>query len=733
MARQDASVDPGRRAFLVAGAGLTLSIALPALPGEAQAQEAGFAPNVWLRIAPDETITIMSPAAEMGQGTMTALPVIIAEELDADWAKVRIVAAPNDAKKYGNPYYGGALAFSSSMTVSAYYMPLRMAGAQARRVLLDAAALKWGVPVAELATEPGVVVHRASRRRLSYGEIASFANAPEKLPEIAAADLKPFAAFRLIGQRLPRVDIPAKTDGSAKYAMDAQVAGMVFAAVLQCPWHGGAPDKVDDARTRAMAGVIDVVRLPNGVGVLAATPVQAFAAKNALAVTWTDGPAAHYDSEKVLEDYAEIARDKTRRGVDFAAQGDVDAAVQGAARVMRSDFRTRHVYHAQMEPLNATASVSPDGKSAEVWCGTQGPSGVINAVAQLLATSPDKVICHQHYLGGAYGRRSQVEVVLDAVLLAKAAGRPVKLIWQREDDMKGGRFRPATAHYLEAGLDAAGQLVSWHHRVIAESVVAYTSAPSRLEQLGGKDHILMKGSPVVPYDIPNKRAEFVRQQRGIRLSPWRGVGVGHNLPAIEGFIDEIARATGKDPLALRLELTAKSPRAHYLLQTVAQMSDWTRKRTTTALGIAMEEKDETLVAGVAEISLDRATGRIKVLNVWAAIDCGVCIQPFNTVTQIEGGIVYGIGHVLREEITHVDGRVQQANFGDYQVMRMEDVPNIEVKVVSTDNKPTGVGEDGVPLTGATIGNAFMALTGVRVRELPMTPARVLAALGQGRI
>jgi isoquinoline 1-oxidoreductase beta subunit len=329
-------------------------------------------------------------------------------------------------------------------------------------------------------------------------------------------------------------------------------------------------------------------------------------------------------------------------------------------------------------------------------------------------------------------RRSQVEVVLDAVLLAKAAGKPVKLQWQREDDMKGGRFRPATVHHLEAGLDAKGTITSWHHRVIAESVVAFTSPPSRLEQLGGKDHILMKGSPLVPYAIPNKRAEFVRQQRGIRLSPWRGVGVGHNLPAIEGFIDEIARATGKDPLDLRLELTASHPRAHHLLETVAQMSDWRRKRDGTALGIAMEEKDETFVAGVAEISLDRKTGKIRVHNVWAAIDCGVCVQPFNTVTQIEGGIIYGIGHVLREEITHVDGRVMQANFADYQVMRMEDVPNVEVKVVSTDNKPTGVGEDGVPLSGATIGNAFYALTGVRVKEVPMTPARILAALGQGR-
>ena len=721
-----------RRGVLGGLGALTLCLPLGADEASAQAGRRPYAPNVWLTIDADGIVTIMSPAAEMGQGTMTALPVIIAEELDADWSRVKVLPAPLDAKKYGNPYYNNSLAFASSMTVSAYFTPLRIVGAQARRVLMQIAGDHWGAPLAELTTEPGVVVHATTGRRIGYGEIASLGKAPDKLPDIREGDLKPVASFRLIGKDLPRVDIPAKTTGEALFAMDARVPGMIYGAELQCPWHGGKPDKIDDSRARAMPGVIDIVPLPNGVGVLAKTPTEAFAAKNALIVTWTDGPAARYDSEKTLEQYRAIARDKSVRGVDFAAQGDVEAAARGAKRVLASAFQTRHVYHAQMEPLNATASVSADGGSAEVWCGVQGPSAVINGVAQLLGVTPDKITCHQHYLGGAYGRRSQIDVVLDAVLLSKAAGRPVKLIWQREDDLKGGRFRPATSHYLEAGLDAQNRIVSWHHRVIAESVIAFTSPPPRLEQIGGKDHILMKGSPVAPYDIPNKRAEFVRQQKGVRLSPWRGVGVGHNLPAIEGFLDEIAADIGKDPLDLRLELTAKSPRARHLLETVAKMSDWRRKRSGTALGIALEEKDETLVAGVAEISLDRSSGLIKVHHFWAAIDCGVCVQPLNTITQIEGGVIYGIGHVLREEITHIDGRVQQSNFSDYQVIRMEDIPSIEVKVVSTDNKPTGVGEDGVPLAGATIGNAFYALTGARLRELPMTPTRVLSVLGATR-
>ncbi len=722
-----------RRGFLGGAGSLTFSWVLGPDALLAQAGQGSFEPNVWLTIGRDGDVTIMSPAAEMGQGTLTALPVIIAEELDVDWARVKVMPAPLDAKKYGNPYYNNSLAFASSMTVSAYFTPLRIIGAQARRVLMLAVAERWNVPPSALSTKPGYVIHEASSRKMSYDEIAQFARVPDTLPALTEADLKPFSSFRLIGQSLPRVDIPEKVSGRAHYAIDAQVPNMIYGAELQCPWHGGAPDKIDDSQARKVPGFIDVVTLPNSVGVLADTPFDAFAAKNALKVSWTQGPAARYDSEKTLEDYRAIAQNKDIRGVDFMSQGDVNEAIKKAKRVFTSQFQTRHVYHAQMEPLNATASVSADGKSADVWCGVQSPSAVMNGVAQLLETTPDKIVCHQNYLGGAYGRRSQIEVVLSAVRLAKAAQRPVKLLWQREDDLKGGRFRPATSHYLEAGIDADNRIISWHHRVVAESVIAYTSPPARLEQIGGKDHILMKGSPIAPYDIPHKQAEFVRQQKGIRLAPWRGVGVGHNLPAIEGFIDEIAHQLGKDPLGIRLELTSKNPRANHLLRVVAEMSDWQRKRSETALGIALEEKDETLVAGVAEISLSRSSGDIKVHNFWAAIDCGVCVQPFNTVTQIEGGIIYGIGHVLREEITHVEGLVQQSNFFDYQVMRMDEVPHIEVRVISTPNKPTGVGEDGVPLAGAAIGNAFYALTGVRCFELPMNATRVLKALSSTRI
>ena len=719
-----------RRDFVAGTAGLTFAFGLGGL-GLAPAAEAADAPlwpNWWLSIATDGTITVMSPAGEMGQGSFTALPAIIAEELDADWARVQIAQSPMDAQKYGNPWYNGSLSYSSSATVRAYYKPLRIAGAQARRVLLDAVAAKWDVPVAELSTEPSVVVHAPSGRRISYGEVAAFARAPAELPKVEEKDLKPLDRFRLIGADLARDEVPLKVRGAAKYAIDARVPGMIYGALLQSPYEAGAPDKIDDAKARQVPGILDVVKLPNGVGVLGTSVEATQAAKLALSVTWTDAPGASFDSEKFLEEFAAVARDKGKGGVDYFKAGDVDKAMPAAKTVMHAEYRTRHVYHAQMEPLNATASIAPDGKSAEIWIGTQSPSAVMNSIAQLLETTPDRITVHQHWLGGGYGRRSPADVGIDAVRLAKAAGKPVKLIWSREDDIKAGKFRPMTAHYIEAGLDGEGRIVAWHHRVIAESVVAYM-APANFERIGGKDHILMKGSVLEHYGIPNRRAEFVRQIRGARLAPWRGVGVGHNLLAIEGFIDEIAASQGKEPLAYRLAHTRNSPRATHLLETVAEMADWGRKREGRALGLAIEEKDETLVAGIAEISLDRESGKIKVHNFWAAIDCGVAVQPRNIAAQIEGGIIYGLGHVLREEITIKDGRVQQSNFTDYEILRMEDVPDIKVAVVSTDNMPTGVGEDGVPLTGACVGNAFAALTGTRLRELPMSAPRVKAALG----
>jgi isoquinoline 1-oxidoreductase beta subunit len=723
-----------RRDFLKTSvAGLSFAFTLAADPrtliGEAAAADAPLSASAWVTIATDGTITIVSPAAEMGQGSFTTLPLIIAEELDADWSKVKpILPSAWDDKAYGNPAYGGTFQTSASASVNGYFKALRIAGAQARRVLLDAAAAKWNVPVGELSTEPSVVVHRASNRRMTYGEIASFAKAPAELPKIEEKDLKPAASFRLIGKDVPRAELPSKVTGAAKYAQDVQVPGMVYAAVLQSPYFGGAPEAVDDSAARKVPGITDVVKLPDGVGVIGTSVEATQAAKALLKVTWGDAPGAKHDSERALEEFASVGRDKSREGVPYEKVGDAKTAMAKAARVFRGEYRTRYVYHAQMEPLSATASVSADGKSAEIWAGTQGATGLLNQTAALLQTDRSKLTLHQHVLGGGFGRRGQHEVIMDALRLSKAVGKPVKLIWSREDDLTFGKFRPMTAHHIEAGFDEKGKLVAWHHRIVSESVVAYTAAMAGTRP-APVDRIVMKGSPIPQYPIANKLAEHVIMPGRARLSPWRGVGNGHNAFAAESFLDEIAKDLGKDPIDFRLEIAEGVPRMQHLLRTVAEMSDWKRKRNDTALGVATMVKDDTLAAGVAEVSVDRASGKVKVHNVWCAIDAGIAVQPRNIAAQTEGSIIYGLGHVLREKIVIKDGRVRQSNYTDYEVTRMSDVPNIEVKVVSTDNPPTGAGEDGLPVLACAVGNAIATLTGVRLRELPFAPERVRGALG----
>src|ERR1700704_717925 len=405
-----------RRDFLGTAAGLTLALTILPDPfagtNEAVA-DASLSPNAWLTITPDGTITIASPAAEMGQGTSTPLPVILPEELDADWSKVKPVLPPTwDDKKYGNPEYGLTFQTSASASVHGYFKALRIAGAQARRGLLDAVAAKWNVPVAELSTEPSVVVHKVSGRRISYGEIVAFAKAPAELPKIEDKDLKDPASFRLIGKDVGRVEVPLKVTGKAQYGMDVQVPGMVYAAVLQSPYPGGAPQGVDDAEARKVPGITDVVKLPDGVGVIGNTVEGTQAAKNLLKVTWSDAPGAHHDSERALEEFAAIGRDKSRAGIAYTKDGDAKAAMASASKVYRGEYRTRYVYHAQMEPMNATASVSPDGKSAEIWTGTQGATGLLNAVSRLLETDRAKLTLHQHLMGGGFGRRGHHETVL---------------------------------------------------------------------------------------------------------------------------------------------------------------------------------------------------------------------------------------------------------------------------------------------------------------------------------
>jgi isoquinoline 1-oxidoreductase beta subunit len=722
-----------RRGFMQTAAALTFSFSFAGRVGKALAQDASARFNAWVSIGTDGTVTVMMPAAEMGQGALTALPLMLAEELDADWSKVTTEYAPPNPKIYGNyhPLFGGAMLTAASVSTPGYWMSMRMGGAQARRVLLDNVARQWNVPVAELTTEPGVVVHAKSARRVSYGDVIKFATVPEQPPQVSEADLKKPSQFRLIGREdIPRVDVPSKVDGSAKYGIDVRLPGMLYASVLEAPYDGAKATNVNADDAMKIPGVRKVLPLPFGVAVVGDTVHATQKGRSALKVQWDAGGAkmGGFDSEKALEEYARHARDPNAKAMTWFEKGDASKALDGAAKTMQAEYSSVHCYHAQMEPMNCVARVAADGQSAEVWTGTQSTALAAFVASTVLKTTPDKIRVHQHLLGGGYGRRIWPDAVAQAVVLANITKEPVKLILTREDDLAAARPRPMTFHALKAGLDANGNLVAWRHRLVAENVDA-VAAPPRFKATGGKDIIGWRGLEQPFYGVPNMMCEAVREERGVRVHAWRGIGAGYNKFASESFIDEIAHATGKDPLALRLELTKDHPRANAVLRAVAEMADWKKPRPKDrALGIAFSDYHESFSAGIAEVSLDRKSGKIRVHHYWVAGDAGIVVQPQNAHAQLEGSVVYGLGSALSEELTYKDGAVVQTNFHQYQVTRMSDMPEIHTKVIVTDNAPTGLGELGVPAVAPAIGNAVFKLTGKRLRQLPMSPQRVTATL-----
>ncbi|MDB5898556.1 MAG: Isoquinoline 1-oxidoreductase [Ramlibacter sp.] len=729
-----------RRGFLAATGGLTFSVVLGgaafAAAGDAQAQAAGagLQPNAWVIIGTDDIVTVITPVAEMGQGTMTALPMILAEELDADWSKVKAEFAPPNAKVYGNPHplLAGGQASLASIAVPGYYNPLRIAGAQARAVLMQAAAAKWNVPVAEVTTDSGKVLHARSGQRFTYGEIARFAQMPAELPQITLADLKKPQQYKLVGKtHLGRNDVRSKTNGSAKYGIDVIVPGMVYAAVLESPMEGARPENVNSAEALAVPGVTQVLPLPFGVAVIGTSVEATRLARHVLKskVTWnTSGAtAAGFDSTKAQVEYARAGQDANAKALDAYKRGDATKAFGDGGKQIQATYWSEHTYHAQMEPMNCTVRVNEDG-TADIWTGTQAVGGVVAVATGVLKTTPDKIRVHQQLLGGGFGRRISPDIVAQAVVIGNAVKKPVKLILSREDDMAAARPRPMTHHVMKATLGSDGRIAGWKHRIVAENVDAI-AAPPRFQATGGKDYIGWNGSDLPHYGIPNYVAEGVREMRGMRVQPFRGIGAGHNKFAIESFLDEIAAERKMDPLALRLELTRDDPRATQVLKTVAEMSDFKRKRPGRGLGIAFADYHGSLSAGVAEISVDRATGKIKVHNYWVAVDPGLAIQPQNVLAQVEGGVVWGLSVALLEQLDIRDGAVVQSNFNDYPVLRMSDMPEIHTSLVmSPQSAPTGMGEIGVAAVAPAIGNALFALTGKRVRQLPMSQAAVKKVL-----
>lgn len=725
-----------RRAFLGGSAGLMFGFAL-GLPKTAAAQGAPGRLNAYVSIAADGAITIQSPVAEMGQGIMTGLPMIVAEELDADWSKVRVEQSPVDAA-YHHPIFKAQYVVASISTLG-YWTPLRVAGAQARRVLMNAAAEKWGVPASEVSTEPSTVVHAASGRKMSYGEIASFASAPAAPPAIdPAKDLKSADKYRILGKGTQRVDVPAKTTGAAKYGIDARVPGMAYATFVRPPVRGSGPQSSNAAEVKKLPGVVDVVQLDHGVAVVGETFDAVRKARRQLKVTWRAGlPGDGIDTDKDLETYLGDGRDPKRVGVEWKSKGDAAKALSGAASTVSREFLSDHVYHAQMEPMNSTADVRRDG--IDVWVGTQAPTRTQLDVAKALGASPEMVRVHQQFLGGGFGRRATVEASVDAALVSRAVNRPVKLVLTREDDLWAGTFRPMTTQRIDVGLDTTGEIVAWRHRVVGEPVGDFVYQPGYIKAAKDRDVIFMMGAELPYYDkVPNWHAEHLMEPERTRVAAWRGIGSGYTKFAVESMLDEVAQITKKDPLEFRLSLTTDA-RARRLLQKVGEMSGWGKKRAgNSALGLAFCEygaftpKFGSMIATVAEISLSK-NGVIRVHNYWAAADAGLAVNPSAFQAQVESAVVWGLSCCLKERVTMTKGQVQQSNFHEYQILRMAETPQIHVEVMSSGTSPTMVGELGVPGTGPCVANAFFALTGKRLYHMPFTPARVQTALKAKKI
>jgi isoquinoline 1-oxidoreductase beta subunit len=727
-----------RRDFLVgvgvSGLGLVFGLDLkPAIGAPAEVDNAANVAGVnmaWVRIAPDGAITIMAPAAEMGQGTTTALAVIFAEELDADWNKVTVEFSPANDAIYANPlpFFFGMMVTAASTAVMAYYKNMRLYGAQARRVLLDAAATRLHVPRSELTTEPSLVVHAKSGQRLSYGEIASFATLPETLPAVSEKDLKDPSQFRLIGHDIPRVDLPSKTDGSATYSIDVRLPNMVYATIVRAPVLGATPISVNVAEVSKLPEVLKVMQLPpDRVAVAARTYEAALVAERSLKITWSKIPESEFDSDRAMEEQSAIARDLGKPGTVVQNTGDAVAALNGAAKIYKAEYRTEFVYHAHLEPLNSVSWVKDGGKSVEVWAGSQTPTHCVRSVAAALGIAPESVQLHRTYLGGGFGRRSAMDHdwAVDSALVSKELGQPVKVIWSRESDVHFGRFKPMTAQYLQAAEDRNGRLIAWHHRLVADEALAMTD-PVRFEK--GKEFPRISTTGIkTDYDVPNILVEAVRNKLGVRMSAVRGVGSTVNQFAAESFVDEIAIARGEDPVQMRLDLLQKLPEEQEVLRAVASMASW-KQGEKTGRGVSYVTNAGTYMATIAQVIVDRKTGAIRVPEIWIAANVGVPISPRNLDAQLQSAVLHSLSNLLKERITFKNGAVQQSNFYDYEVLRMSEAPEVHTHIVPSTRNPVGIGDLGGIGVGPAVANGFFSATGRRLRQSPFLPERVLAVL-----
>ncbi|MPW22692.1 molybdopterin-dependent oxidoreductase [Paraburkholderia sp. CNPSo 3157] len=715
---------PSRRTFLK-GAGAAAALALTVgfewagtsrRAVAAETANGTFAPNAFLRVGPDDSVTVIAKHVEMGQGAYTGIATIVAEELDADWTHVRVESAPADAKRYANLAFGTIQGTGGSSAMANSWMQLREAGAKARIMLVTAAAQQWKVPASELRTERGVVYHDASGKRATYGSLSTAAAA---LPVPDQVTLKDRKDFKLIGSQSPRVDVPPKTDGTAQFTIDVTFPGMLVAVMQRPPQFGATVKSFDASAAKTVPGVVDVVQVPRGVAVVGKSFWAAKQGRDALKVEWDDSHAEKRSSADIMAEYRKIA---DKPGLPARTEGDASKAIQGAARKISASYEFPYLAHAPMEPLDAVVKLTAD--SCEIWAGDQFQTIDQANAARAAGLQPQQVSIHTLYAGGSFGRRANPgsDYISEAVSIAKALGAngtPVKLQWTREDDIHGGLYRPMYFHKLEAGLTRDGKLVGWQHRIVGQSIVADTPFAAMVKN--GIDGTSVEGAANIAYAIPNISVQLSTTRTGVPVLWWRVVGSSHTAYAVEAFMDEAAHAAGKDPYTFRRDLLEHQPRMRAVLDLAAQKAGWSNKPLPRGKGrgIAVAEAFHTYVAQVAEVSIDK-DGKVKVDRVVCAVDCGTAINPDVIAAQIEGGIGFGLGAVLYGAITLKDGRIEQNNFDGYRVLRIDAMPQVEVHIVPSTEAPTGIGEPGVAPVGPAVANAIFAATGKRVHALPLT-------------
>jgi isoquinoline 1-oxidoreductase subunit beta len=714
-----------RREFLKAGAalggGLLISLYVPEFVPASRAADYAAKPvalNAFVRISADESVTVISNHSEMGQGIYTSLPMLLNEELEADWAQIRVQSSPVEAV-YNHTVFG-IMMTGGSTTTNSEYDRFRKMGAMARMMLIAAAAQAWSVDPQTCHAEKGYVIHAASGRRASYGSLADAASRIEPPKDIPLKDPKDFT---LVGKPMHRLDTPSKTNGTAQFGLDVYIPGMLTAVVARAPVFGGKVVSFNADKAKAIPGVVNVVQVPSGIAVIAKGFWPAKLGREQLEITWDDGPGAAVSTVAMREQFAALSKTP---GAVAKKVGDPAAALVGAAKTITAEYEVPYLAHCMMEPLNTVVDLHED--RCEIWTGTQFQTGDRAAAANVAGLKPEQVTLHTTLLGGGFGRRANPasDFVTEATEVAKAAKVPVKVVWTREDDLRGGWYRPMWYDHFSAGLDASGNPVAWTHTIVGQSIMDGTFF-AKFAIKDGVDSTSVEGASDILYGIPNLQVDLHSPKNEVPVQWWRSVGHSHTGFSVEAFLDEVAHAGGKDPYQLRRTLLAAQPRMLAVLDLAAQKANWgTPLPAGRARGIATHFSFDSYVAQVAEVSVDK-DGTVHVHRVVAAVDCGRTVNPDTVKGQIEGGIIFGLTATLKTEITLDKGRVQQRNFHDYPMLRMFESPAVEVYIVPSTEHPTGVGEPGVPPVAPAVANAIFAATGKRVRRLPIKPEDLRSA------